>query len=95
MYYCRYVNFGGHPWTKPFLLKVAKFMVPLPSLTNLILPIDGLARESIERYVAAKLADVSGLLGPPEDISFYGEEFHELKVKICKQFISQHSFRFD
>ena len=42
---CRYVNFGGHPWTKPFLLKVAKFMVPLPSLTNLILPIDGLARQ--------------------------------------------------
>ena len=37
-------------------------------------------REAIERYVAAKLADVSGLLGPPEDISFYGEEFHELKV---------------
>ena len=42
--FLRYVNFGGHPWTKPFLLKVAKFMVPLPSLTNLILPIDGLAR---------------------------------------------------
>ena len=46
--FCRYVNFGGHPWTKPFLLKVAKFMVPLPSLTNLILPIDGLARDSIQ-----------------------------------------------
>lgn len=38
----------------------------------------------MERYVGAKLSDVSGLLGPPEDISFYGEEFHELKMAVLE-----------
>jgi hypothetical protein len=42
------------------------------------------SRESVERYVGAKLSDVSGLLGPPEDISFYGEEFHELKMAVLE-----------
>ena len=41
-------------------------------------------REAIERYVAAKLADISGLRGPPGDISFYGEEFHELKMAVLE-----------
>ena len=43
-----------------------------------------LHRETVERYVGAKLADISGLRGPPEDISFYGEEFHELKMAVME-----------